>query len=341
MSAPLPLPTPIREVDVSPDQPIDGSLLLADTPWVARGLVSHWPATRAARYPDPRSFLSYVQSFSAGKPTSAFIAEAEHQGRLFYNESFDGFNFIQLDTTLEAVFSKLLNLCEEECPPTLYVGSTPVDTALPGFRTDNSLEMPGVDPLVSIWLGNRSRVAAHFDYPRNLACCIAGKRRFTVFPPEQVENLYIGPWDLTPAGQPISLVDTLAPDLDRFPRFTTAWAVAQSTELEPGDVVYLPGMWWHQVESLAPVNGLVNYWWSEIPAVYGAPMDAFNHALLALRQLPGAQRRAWKSLFDQYVFNEDRDALDHIPEPARGRLASLDSDSARRVRADLINRLKR
>ena len=239
------------------------------------------------------------------------------------------------------MFSKLLKLLEEESAPTLYVGSTPVSTALPGFQAENNLDMASAEPLVSIWLGNRCRVAAHFDYPRNLACCVAGRRRFTVFPPEQVANLYIGPLDLTPAGQAISLVDTRAPDLDRFPRFTKAWAAAQSAELKAGDAIYLPGMWWHQVESLEPINALVNYWWSETPAVYGAPMDAFDHALLALKQLPPGQKRAWRALFDQYVFNDDADALAHLPEHSKGRLAPLKSDLARRLRADLINRLKR
>ena len=341
MLAALPPPKAVSEIDVRPGQALDSTLFQADTPWVARGLASDWPATRAVCDRGAEGFLSYIQSLSTGKATSAFIAEAEHDGRLFYNENFDGFNFVQVDTTLEAVCAKLLNLAEQEQSPTLYVGSTPIDTALPGFRADNALDIPDSDPLISIWLGNQSRIAAHFDYPRNLACCIAGKRRFTVFPPEQVANLYVGPWDLTPAGQPISLVDANAPDLNRFPRFAEAWAAAQSTELEPGDAIYLPGMWWHQVESLAPVNALVNYWWSETPPVYGSPMDAFNHALLALRQLPEAQRRAWQTLLEQYVFNEDPHALDHIPEHARGRLAPLDSGLARRLRADLINKLKR
>jgi len=46
-------------------------------------------------------------------------------------------------------------------------------------------------------------------------------------------------------------------------------------------------------------------------------------------------------MFDQYVFNEDNDALAHLPEHSKGRLAPLQSDLARRLRADLINRLKR
>ena len=37
--------------------------------------------------------------------------------------------------------------------------------------------------LASLWLGNRTRIAAHYDLPDNLAVVAAGRRRFTVFPP--------------------------------------------------------------------------------------------------------------------------------------------------------------
>ena len=168
-----------------------------------------------------------------------------------------------------------------------------------------------------------------------------GRRRFTVFPPEQVGNLYIGPWDLTPAGQPISLVDFDNPDLERFPRFELAWQSAMTADLEPGDAIYLPGMWWHQVESFAPINGLVNYWWSETPAVYGTPTDAFNHALLSIRSLPPQQREAWRAFFEHYVFAADDAHLEHLPEPNRGRLGALGSNEARQLRSQLTNALKR
>ncbi len=339
MATALTPPPPIREVDFHNGQHLDEAWLHADEPWVARGLVANWPLVQSSTSDDEA--LSYIASFSAHKKTSAFLAEAEHDGRLFYNNTLDGFNFIQLDTTLEAVFSKLMALKAEAQAPTLYVGSTNIDQALPGFRAANNIAIPNAQPLASLWVGNQSRIAAHFDYPRNLACCVMGQRRFTVFPPDQVENLYVGPWDLTPAGQPISLVDMHQPDLDQFPRFSQAWAQAQIAELNPGDAIYMPGMWWHQVESLSAINGLINYWWSETPTVFGAPMEAFNHALLSIKQLPAAQRRAWKALFDAYVFNEDEDSLAHIPEHSRGRMAPLTSEAARRLRADLINKLKR
>ena len=336
----LPPPPAVEVVDIVDPAALDPALLKAEQPWVARGLVSHWPLVQAAGQ-GTGAALEYLLQFYRDRPLKAFLGEPEIAGRFFYNDSLDGFNYQQLETTLTKVVRKLLDLADQDQPAALYVGSTSVDAWLPGFRQDNDLPLAERNPLVSLWLGNRSRIAAHFDYPRNLACCVLGRRRFTVFPPEQVANLYIGPWDITPAGQPISLVDFAQPDLERFPRFETAWAAAQVAELEPGDALYLPGMWWHHVESLAPVNGLVNYWWSDTPDVYGTPTDAFHHALLSIKSQSPAQKVAWKAFFDHYVFGDTEEALAHLPPASRGRLGDIDDTQARRLRAELQNLMRR
>ena len=97
-------------------------------------------------------------------------------------------------------------------------------------------------------------VAAHFDFNDNIACVAHGRRRFMLFPPEQLENLYVGPLEFTPQGVPISLVDVHNPDLARYPRFERAVAAAQVAELEAGDAIFIPYMWWHSVRSLEPFN---------------------------------------------------------------------------------------
>lgn len=340
-SCKLPTPPSVAEVEIRHISDISQSLLTSDTPWVARGLAKHWRLVDTATT-STEAGLAYLKSWYQGRPINAFIAEPEIQGRFFYNDNFDGFNFTQLETALDRVIDKLIALRGQPKPAALYMGSTNVDAWLPGFRKENDLPLQHLDPLVSLWLGNRSRVAPHFDFPRNLACCAVGKRRFTLFPPEQVDNLYVGPWDITPAGQPISLVDTHDPDLARFPRFEAAWQHAQIGELEPGDVIYIPGMWWHQVEATDDINVLVNYWWSETPAVMGSPVDAFSHALLSIKSLPPQQKAAWRKFFDHYIFTDNPEqSVTHIPPEQRGRLGAIDDAIARRLRAELTNRLKR
>jgi hypothetical protein len=184
-------------------------------------------------------------------------------------------------------------------------------------------------------------VPAHFDVPDNIACVVAGRRRFTLFAPELVDRLYIGPLDLTPAGQPISLVDLAAPDLARFPRFAEALPHAQVVTLEPGDALFIPSQWWHGVEGLDPINALVNFWWRQTPAFMDTPLNTLMLALLTLRDLPPAQRQAWATLFDHYVFEADAQTAAHIPAAARGVLGPLNESLARQMRAVLLNRLNR
>ncbi len=314
--------------------------LNADAPWVARGLTSDWPAVQAAKQSNT-AFFDYLLGFYNDKKVSAFLGEPEIGGRFFYNEDLSGFNFVQLDTTLKQLAEKLEALSAIDHPPSLYMGSTNLDHWLPGLSEAHQLRLPLPSALVSLWLGNHSIVAPHFDYPANIACCIAGVRRFTLFPPDQVANLYVGPWDLTPAGQPISLVDIKHPDLEKYPRFEEALSLAVSADLQPGDAIYIPSLWWHQVESLAEVNGLINFWWTQQPPALGSPMDAFTHALLSIKQLPRAEREAWHALFDYYVFSESAADRDYWPTNRADRTRLIEDPLARQLRAELTNHLRR
>ena len=221
---------------------------------------------------------------------TAYVGDASINGRFFYDPEFTGFNFRAGKATLPQIFEKLAEPERDERMATIYVGSTPVDEWLPGFRSQNDVRLPADDALVSFWLGNRTRISAHYDFPDNLACVVSGQRRFTLFPPDQVGNLYVGPLDRTPSGQAISLVDFAAPDLQRFPKFADAIEHGQTAVLSPGDAVFIPSMWWHHIESMAPFNLLVNYWWCVTPAAMGSPSEALLHAILALRELPPRQR---------------------------------------------------
>ena len=196
-------------------------------------------------------------------------------------------------------------------------------------------------PLVSLWMGNRTTAAIHFDMSHNIAACMVGKRRFTLFPPDQIANLYPGPLFPTPAGQVVSMVDLHDPDLDRYPRFAKALEAAQVAELEPGDVLVYPAMWWHQVDALDDFNVLINYWWNEAPAYLDSPMNTVLHAMLSLRDRSPAERAAWRELFDYYIFGDSEAPRAHLPGHALGPLAPLDNQTSRRLRMMLLNKLNR
>ena len=304
-------------------------------PVLFKGAVAAWPMVQAA---NAGELSDYLATFDRGLPIMVFNASTQAQGRIFYNEAMDGFNFERAAGKLLPTLRELeAGSAGDECR---YVGSTPIDHHLPGLRAHNDIPLAQDHPLVSMWFGNRTRVAAHFDLPENLACVVAGRRRFTLFPPEQVANLYPGPLDFNPAGQAISMVDFYAPDYARFPRYREALEAAQVAEMQPGDVLYVPSMWWHQVEGLDDLNVLVNYWWRSTPQWTGLPQDALLYALLSIGGLPAPQREAWGELFEHFVVNRE-DAVSHIPEHRHGLLGDLDRESSARLKKLLIEKLQR
>ena len=330
----------VRQVPVGDRGAVPDGVLKATEPVLLKGLVAHWPVVAAGLRSAPAA-VDYLRGFYRDATVGAWMGSPEIGGRFFYNDDMTGFNYKPVMTKLDLVLEKLVEHLGDARPPALYVGSTTIDTCLPGFRTENNLDLGGIEPLASIWLGNKARIAAHYDLPDNLACTVVGRRRFTLFPPEELRNLYVGPLDFTPAGQSISLVDFEQPDFERFPLFSVALQNAQVAELEPGDAIFIPSMWWHHVEALDGFNVLVNYWWRQSPAYMGVPINVLMHALLGIRDLPEAQRRAWQEIFRHYVFEADDDSFAHIPERSRGVLSPIDDARARGLRALLLNALNR
>ncbi|WP_295802890.1 cupin-like domain-containing protein [uncultured Microbulbifer sp.] len=333
--------TPVDQVwDAKPEKIFE---LLAGTtqPLVLRGYCDHFPAVQAGKT-SARAMADYLLEQYSGKPVNGCYGSAETGGRVFYNDDLSGFNFEARRVQLGSLLDDILSCADAEHAPMLYMPSSEVSYWFPEFSAANDAGVKSVSPMGSLWLGNKVRVAAHYDFPDNLACNIAGKRRFTLLPPEQIGNLYPGPLEFAPGGQEISLVDFYNPDFERFPRFREALDHALVAELDAGDALYIPGMWWHHVESLETLNVLYTHWWRDSAAYMGRPTNALLHAVLGLRNLPAHQRKAWKALFEYYIFDAETGASEHIPESARGVLEQpLSLEAAMQLRAKLQNDLKR
>ena len=309
-------------------------------PAVLKGLVADWPAVRAASG-SPQAARDYLSRMDLGAPIRAFLAEPEVEGRFFYRPDFAGFNFKVVDTGVDRVLQTLLSLEAEGRKQSIYMGSTPTAEILPAFAAANALDLVEGRPTEPrIWIGNASRVAPHFDESDNIACVVAGRRRFILFPPDQVPNLYVGPLDQTVAGQPTSVVDVARPDFERYPRFREALRHARVADLEPGDAIFIPSLWWHGVEAVGPLNILVNYWWSDRPVDADSPLHALAHGLLSISHLEPSRREAWKHLFDHFVFQLDGKPAEHIPEHARGILGPSTPGLRRTMRQFLIRALQ-
>lgn len=333
-------PAAVTEFTDVSKQRFESEVLPPGEPAVMRGLVEDWPIVASARQ-SAQALCDYVAAFAPEHTVKYFRGDPAIRGRFFYNEDFSGFNFEHEETALQDLLQELLALGDVDDPPSIYAGAIPLRDELGKLSAENPNPLldPAIEQLVSLWIGNRGRTATHWDLPQNIACVVAGRRRFTLFPPEQLRNLYVGPLDFTLAGQPVSLADPEHPDFERFPRFREALASARVVELGPGDALYLPSMWFHHVASLDPLGVLVNFWWRDAQQHMFTPLFTLLHAVLSIRDLPGREREIWRGMFEHYIFSGGKEAMEHVPERARGVYGELTPERLLRLRAHLLHGL--
>ena len=307
-------------------------------PAVIRQAFSDWPAVAAGRQ-SAASALSHIARFAAGLSAEYFTAGAALGGRYHYGAGPGGYNFGRETASIGDALGRIAANAESGAE-TAYLGSLPADAYFPGFAEENpcGLVSAGVHP--RLWIGNRSTIACHYDAYDNLACVLAGRRRFTLYPPDAIGDLYVGPVDHTLSGQPVSMAAGKADAATTYPRFTAAQARALVVDLLPGDALYLPKLWWHQVEAMDNVNILANYWWDGFAAGPDAPYTAMLLSMIAIAERPAPERAAWRAYFDHYVFRSNGHPLAHLPEERHGVLGPLAQGNYGRIRT-LVMRLLR
>jgi hypothetical protein len=331
-------PTEIAGRDLSRERFL-GEVVAGCRPVVLRGLISDWPAVRAAR-DSPRALMSYLAAFDAGARIEVFFGDPAIAGKYSYGAGLKGFNFERRVMGFREALQAIIDAVEAAGVKSVYAGSAPCRECLPGFAPDNAMPLLAPETPPRIWLGTASNVSSHYDTFDNLACVIAGRRRFTLYSPELIGRLYVGPIDRTMAGPPVSLAASSPPDDQRFPLFREIRDQAWICELEAGDALYLPKLWWHQVESLAAFNGLVNYWWDALAAGPDSPYTSLLLAMITIAERPPAERQAWKAFFDHYVFRTHGHPLAHLPAEERGVLGPLKPDNYANIRARVMQLLR-
>jgi hypothetical protein len=335
-----------RRVDERPA--VDGDTFAREVvpayrPVVWRGPVKHWAAVQAGAGGGPgsdRAMAQYLAGFGGGRSLDVMVGAPSINGRFFYNDDLSGFNFHRQQVPLHQLLGELIRFAEAEVaePHALYANSATAPEHLPGWQDANPLGLPTANAPARLWIGNATQVATHYDESSNIACVVHGRRRFTLFPPEQVANLYVGPLDHTMAGPPSSMVDPDAPDLARYPRFAEALTHASVAELEPGDAIFIPAIWWHHVRAFDRLNVLVNYWWRFDGQSSAFP--ALVHALMSIRDLPAPEKAAWRAWFDHYVFGDQAgEAAAHLPDTVHGILGAASPARTDRIRGFLVRML--
>ena len=110
------------------------------------------------------------------------------------------------------------------------------DIELPEYREEGSTASP------RMWFG-RGVGPLHYDRSSNLHGIVYGGKRFTLFHPKHLPDLY--PCSMFSIIPTMSRLSLSQPDYERFPRLRKAEALV--VDLAPGELIFLPAGWWHQV----------------------------------------------------------------------------------------------
>lgn len=312
---------------------------VANKPLIIKGLVKGWPLVQAAEE-SREALFNFLSEYQLDGRIKILEGPASIQGAFSYNDSLSGFNFERKETQFSKFVARLLKYSEQHISPVLSMQSAYIDEYFPGLEEVTKTNLLEGRP--RIWIGSKTTVATHYDDAENIACVVSGKRRFTLFPPEQIKNLYVGPLEFTPAGAQVSLASLVDPDFEQYPKLELACKHALVADMEPGDALYIPSLWWHHVEALEKINVLVNFWQGgSIGGDVGPyPMDALLMNLLTIRSLPEQRREAWKAIFDHYIFEVNGDPLEHLPDHMHGMLGGLTPQAQEQLKAWISRQLE-
>ena len=121
----------------------------------------------------------------------------------------------------------------------------------------------------------------------NLLIQVTGRKRVVLFSPKDATKLYLN-------GDKSEVLDIDNPDLSKYPKF--AEAIPFECYLEPGDVLFIPAMWFHNVISLQ-FGVAVNVFWRHLDACYYDSKDTYgNRDLVPATRAMQIMDRAIKAL---------------------------------------------
>ncbi|MBN3323977.1 TYW5 protein, partial [Atractosteus spatula] len=135
----------------------------------------------------------------------------------------------------------------------------------------------------------------HYDVMDNLLAQVTGRKRVVLFSPQDAQHLYL-------SGDKSEVLDIDNPDLGQYPGFVKAQR--HECILEPGDLLFIPALWFHNTLALEFGVG-VNVFWRHLPPEcydkndpYGnkdpvaasRAMQVLERALRTLEELPPEYR---------------------------------------------------
>ncbi len=134
------------------------------------------------------------------------------------------------------------------------------DIAVPKYADNNYTH-------INLWLGEKNiNTKPHYDYYDNFLTQIFGRKRVRLFAPNDTPYMHAYSINDTmtvegvqyPSVHSSQIADIDLVDANEFPNIK--FATPFEGILNPGDLLYIPAGWWHEVKSL-DVTMSINFWW--------------------------------------------------------------------------------
>jgi Cupin-like domain len=229
----------------------EGKYLDREIPAIIIDALSDWKAVNAWS-------PEYLASVLKDKQTVIAVS-TEDRFNYSSSENVDGDALQYQCETLDFIdaISKILN--SNATDERYYVMQTSIPDKFPELLPDikSPKWIESNEAAINLWFGTANNVTPlHYDQSNNFFAQVYGRKRVTLFDPLQTEFLY--PYPMSSTMNHLSFVDIENPDLIRYPEYRKAQPM--ECILEPGELLYLPAYWWHQVRSL-DVSISVSFWW--------------------------------------------------------------------------------
>lgn len=131
--------------------------------------------------------------------------------------------------------------------------------------------------------------SVHFDEQHNLFAQLTGRKRVRLFSPYNWHRMYVFPnghpcdrhAQFPLPSTPGSTVLDNSEDRYRYPQFASIEGEEMYTDLEPGEVLFIPQYWFHQMEGLSE-NVSLSWWFKHTTTSKGVDLTNINPNLISL-----------------------------------------------------------
>ena len=224
----------------------------ARRPFIITGIAKNWKAYSSWT-------LDYLSNIFGDNEVKVSVSKT----KVFGGTLKDGFTKMQKSMKFSE-FADLFSLNNKSTDKYYYLQQNSIPNLFP--RLEKDIEFPEYVQKkllnsMNFWIGSGGNITPlHCDRSDNLLAQLKGRKQIVLFAPGQTNFLY--PFPAYSKIARLSQIDIDRPDFKKFPKFQKA--KFSECVLEPGEMLFIPAFWWHQVYSLdnkeLPLIS-VNFWW--------------------------------------------------------------------------------